>query len=342
MESLPRDTAELFDEVTLGEMTERAAAAQNAVSGVLMSEADLDAVQVRAREIVAEAREAQRAAGAAAAPLTGIGDMHALSLSIGLPVPREILAGAVISSSATRGRKRAWLRELKAMTPITETGCIQADFYDTVTRAQNTAFLVLEKCGEDHDLGAQLGKVFGRIAADKHDEIRKHLSMLVFLGRSAYDKMAEKAIPLLVKVGKKMPDGFNPLRLVVDPQNTTLYIPGGGPHRVGIFVRLANEVSGDPSPSPNEEDPGEEDPGEEDLAKEDPDEEDSDEEDSDEDDSDEDDAEEDGSDEDVAEGDDAEEDDSGEDAPDDDGPSGDDSVEDGPGGDDSVEDDPGE
>jgi len=249
------DVADLFDELTLDELTERAAEAQRA-AGTELSEADLDAVQVRAREIIAETRESQRLAASeakasgteAAGPLAGMDDMHALSLSIGLPVPRLLFSQAINASSATKGRKKAWLRELKVMSDVKETGCIQADFFDTQTREQNTAYLVLEECGEDHDLGAQLDKVFSRVAEDKHDDIRKHLSMLVYLGRSAYGQMMMKMVPLLTKLGKKLPDGFDPRQLVIDPDNTTLSLNIAGTRRVGIFVRLADEIPGAPAP----------------------------------------------------------------------------------------------
>jgi hypothetical protein len=249
METTGDSVADLFDELTIGELAERAADAQRA-AGTEVSDADLDAAQVRARTIIAETRRAAAdvkesgtmLAHVPAPPLAGMDDMRDLSLSIGLPVPRILFTQAVGASTATKGKKKAWMRGIGAMSDVSETGCIQADFFDTSTQAQNTAYLVFDECGDAHDLGAQLEKIFSRVAADKHDDIKKHLSMLVYLGRSAYGQMMMKMAPLLADLGKKLPNDFDSRLLVVDPDNTTLSLNIAGTRRVGIFVRFASEI----------------------------------------------------------------------------------------------------
>lgn len=244
--------AELFEDLRIDELAENAAEAmrrQNGGAG--LTDADVEAARARAREIIDETRAAESKkapGGGAAGPLAGMHEMHALSLSIGLPVPRILFGQMVEASTATAAQKKAWHRQLKGMSKVKETGCIQADFFDTGTQEKNTAYLVLEECGEDHDLGAQLGKIYSRIPPEKQGEIRRHLSVLIHLGRSAYGQMLKKMMPVLHKVGKKIPaqggdKPFDPCVLGVDPANTTLFIMPPGTRRVGIFVRLADEIA---------------------------------------------------------------------------------------------------
>jgi hypothetical protein len=263
------DVAQLFEDLTIDELAEQAAdalrmqrreAGEDADTSVDLTEAELDAARARARQIIDETRAAQAEAKAAgdedAGALAGMQDMHALSLSIGLPVPRILFDQIIEASTATPARKKTWRRQVQAMSDVKETGCIQADFFDTRTREKNTAYLVLEECGEDHDLGAQLDKVFSRIAPEKQDEIKKHLSMLIYLGRSAYGQMMMKMMPTLSKAVKKIPidaeeKEFDPRVLGVDPTTTTLVVTLPGTRRVGIFVRLADEVTATPANTPS-------------------------------------------------------------------------------------------
>lgn len=241
------DAAQLFEDLTFDELAEQAAQALHNQTGEVLSDAALDEVRTRAREIVS-GTSAETPRGALPGALEGMQDMHNLTLAIGLPVPRILFAQMVEAAAASAGRKKVWLRQLKDMSAVRETGCIQVDFYDVQAGKKNTAYLVLEECDENHDFGAQLDKVYSRIAEDKQDEIRKHLSMLVYLGRSAYGQMLVKNGPTLAKITQHLPPGddgkpFDPRVIGVDPANTTLYISLPKTKRVGIFVRFASATS---------------------------------------------------------------------------------------------------
>jgi hypothetical protein len=211
--------------------------------GAEFSEAELAAARARAQEIVAEARNNGKDP---AELVQGLRDMQNLTISIGLPVPRILFREMVAAARANPGRKKTWGRQLARMSDVQETGCIGVDFFDTQTRAANKAYLVLDACGADHDLGAQLDRLFARVGADKRDELREHLSMLIHLGREAYGHMSVAARPILTEIAKKVPaaDGrpLDFLALRVDPANTTLYLDAPGAQRVGIFVRFEDDV----------------------------------------------------------------------------------------------------
>ncbi len=230
----------LFDEVTLGELTDQAAAAHQAAGGNEVTEDEKTAAQERARALIDESRDSAGAAG----PMAGMGAMRALTLSIGMPVPRILLDAMVEVSTANAGRKKTWRKQLKKMSEVKEQGCIKVEFYDIVDKKSNTVYLVLDRCGADHDLTAELDKIYSRIPGDKKPEILQHLSALVYLGRSAYGQMAAKMLGLLKDIGKKMGGSaseFDPMVLGVDPVNTTFYVPHVDGFRVGIFVRLEDE-----------------------------------------------------------------------------------------------------
>lgn len=232
----------IFGEDTLRELTDQAAAAHRAAGGNEITEDEKAAAQERARALIDESRES----GGAAGPVAGMEAMHALSLAIGLPVPRILFDAMVETSTATAGRKKAWRRQLKKMTSVKEQGCIKVEFYDVVDKKPNTAYLILDRCGVEHDLTAELDKIFSRIPEDKKPEIQKHLSALVYLGRSAYGQMATKMNSLLQDIGKKITaSDFDPMTLGIGYDNTTFYVPHVDGSRVGIFVRLQDEVSDD-------------------------------------------------------------------------------------------------
>ena len=173
--------------------------------------------------------------GGAEGEAAGLRDMRNLSLAIGLPAPRILFDAMVEASRGTNGEKEAWRRELGQMSEVTETGCIRIDFSGEAA----PAYLVLDACGPDHDLTAQLDKIYSRIPAGRRKEILKHLSVLVHLGRAAYALMATKVRPVLAQIGEKTGGPASPPHaLHVDFANTTLYVPHIGGRRVGIFVRL--------------------------------------------------------------------------------------------------------
>lgn len=222
---------EALDDLAFDEAVEIAADAQSD-EGV-----DVGAARERAREIVDQVRT-----DGDSGSLAGLQDMHNLSLAIGLPVPRILFSQIVNAANAPENRKKVWRREIKGMSDLTETGCIKVDFRNQSTGEDDTVYLVFDECQEDHDLGAQLEKIYSVIPESKQDDIRKHLSTLVLLGRSAYGQMIIKMAPLLEKIKKKMPDEFEPRRLCIDAKNTTIFLPEVDTSRVGIFVRFESEV----------------------------------------------------------------------------------------------------
>ncbi|GFR91530.1 hypothetical protein ElyMa_002594900 [Elysia marginata] len=186
------------------------------------------------------------------APVENRDVLQAFSFLIGLPVPRILFGQMVEATTATAARKKAWRSLLQKAAGTSETGCIQVDFFDRVASKKNTAFLVLEECGESHDLGAQLDKLLLRMPPRGPNEIRKHLSALIYLGRMVYTQVMSKLRPTLEEIRKKLPaqSGGKPFDLHflgVDPTNTTLFIDLPKARRVGIYVRLAEETSTAPA-----------------------------------------------------------------------------------------------
>lgn len=160
-----------------------------------------------------------------------------LSLAIGTPVPRILFAAMVEASQAPDSVKNGWRQELEQELAAEGTGCIRVE----LPNAQ-TVYLVLDECGPDHDLTAELGKVYSRIPECRHEEIRQHLGALVFLGRFVYD-LSTKKTKCVHAVAETIPTSsdevFDCQNLKVDNANTTLYLPHIEDRRVGIYVRFA-------------------------------------------------------------------------------------------------------
>jgi hypothetical protein len=179
--------------------------------------------------------------------IQGMQAVRNLTLATGSPAPRVILPLVIDATTATKGRKKVWKKKvMKALPDKGEgLGCIQVDFFDTSTQKPNVVRLVLEPCGGDHDLDAQLAKIYSRIPPQKHAGICKHLGMLIHCGRAAYGDLLASLGPVAHKIKKSLPAGSD-IRMVVDPANTTLFVGVPGTKRVGIFIYIgiADQESG--------------------------------------------------------------------------------------------------
>ena len=221
--------------------------ADDAFAEVLWDEAAEAAVEGASEE---EAAEVEAARARAQALVGGLGgglaggepatrphEMALLAQAMGLPVPRTLFAEMVRAGGAPAGKKKKLLGRLEALAPHAETGCVSLQFRGPAGGAPLEAHLLLEKCGADHDLSAQLDPLYARTPPDQHDTLRQHLSMLVFLGRRAYRQALGALSREAAEMAKWLPAGFDPSDLRVDPANTTLHLPPPCTARVGLFVR---------------------------------------------------------------------------------------------------------
>jgi hypothetical protein len=231
----------LLEEGRLKDVADRVVEAQRA-AGTEVDAETAAAAEERARQMVEGIRAGSE--NPAENPLAGADDLFKLNLALGLPMPRILFESMVAHANATEKRKAHWRKQLANMTTVKETGCMRADFYDTITEEQNTAFLVLDRCGADHDFGAELAKIEARILPEKVDDIKKHISALLLFGRMAYGHMMQQVRSTLDEIAKKLPADFDYRSFVVDEKNTTLYLKGlPGTERVGVFVRFESELS---------------------------------------------------------------------------------------------------
>ncbi len=265
--SAPATEAEqiLLDDLTLDDIVAKTVEARRAAGETIEPE-ELANIKQRASEIINAARE--RAATQAhdksdtptanGAPpglenhpsaVTGLEDARALSLAIGLPAARILFEAMIANCGATESRKKAMRRDAKKMSKLTETGCIKVDFFNGAKGQADVAYLLLAECPANHDLSAQIHKLFSHIPEERFDEIRKHLSMLVYLGRTSYAQMLSENEPLVARIRRTMPGTFDARALRINPNNTTMYLgpdtrndSAGWEPRVGIFVRLGEEA----------------------------------------------------------------------------------------------------
>jgi hypothetical protein len=182
----------------------------------------------------------------------GAGHAHALAVSIGAAVPRRLFGAAIGGAAAGEEQKKGWRRVLeKALGDGgKDQGCISVDFYDTRSRRRETAYLLLEDVGAGHDLGAELDKLYGRTAAEAREKLTKELSVLVFLGRSAYgqvlmflDRRSSEAASVLEEVAGRQAAPVDFKELTIDPANTTFYLAAYPEARVGIRVKIGGAGS---------------------------------------------------------------------------------------------------
>lgn len=174
----------------------------------------------------------------------GMKDLRHLLYTMGVPAARALLKQLVAANGHPRDEAAELCELSEAISPIREVGCMQLDFFNRLSGCPDKAYIVLEDCPRDHDLGAQLDRLRVHVADSRWPEIQKHLSAIVFYARSMYSQAAQENLPLLRRILKK--GDSDPctdwLSVRVDPANTTLFV-ADGPRRVGIFVYFASEVS---------------------------------------------------------------------------------------------------
>lgn len=174
--------------------------------------------------------------------LEGIKDMRELSLAMGSPVPRILLAELIKCGKASNTQKKALMKKLPTLFTSDDIGCVEVKFYDTTEKKETRVYLVLDECGANHNLGTELEKLYSRISEEKQEEIRAHLSMLIYLGRASYAHTVNTNETFVREIIKHISDTYNPFLLGVDPKNTTIHSRIPNTKRVGIFVRFEKDV----------------------------------------------------------------------------------------------------
>ena len=103
----------------------------------------------------------------------GLKDIQNHMISMGLPATRALLRQFVEHSTAAGSPEQT--RALKAvadLSPVTEVGCMRVDFHDRIANCGNTAYITLEECPRDHDLGAPLEFLRLAVEAGSADDKR--------------------------------------------------------------------------------------------------------------------------------------------------------------------------
>ena len=220
----------LLDDMALTEAVGVATRVRGAEGAPPLSAAEVADARAKAQELLKGA--------------DGMRDMRALTLSLGLPAARLCLKHLVEFGAAPDPVKRSLCASIDAVSEITEHGCQEVTFYNKAKGREDKAFLLLDECLAGHDLTAQLDRLAPHIAVARRPEINKHLTALVFLGRSAFAKVCEENRPLVADILSYLPaaDRIDISKLYVDPRNTTLCIHPRTPKRVGIWVRFLDEL----------------------------------------------------------------------------------------------------
>ena len=225
------DQEEVRDAATASEATARARESVEAMTGAAVTDEDFEAGCARAQNLLNSQPDGR----------AGMQDFQALMLVMGLPAARAVFRQAVRAGPRRKpAAMAALLKRVDALSKDSEVGCQRVDFYDTVAGAPAVAFLLLDECPRDHDLGAQLRLLQPRVSPARWPDILHHLSVLLFLGRSVYSGLARQHTDLLrAALGRPESDSCaDVLDLKVEAQNSTLFLDPAWPKRIGLFVRF--------------------------------------------------------------------------------------------------------
>jgi hypothetical protein len=174
----------------------------------------------------------------------GLNDLQNLTLSMGLPAARATFQFMIAAANLRGAAKKDALCAVAEFSAVTEVGCIKVDFFNQTSGKHDIAYLVLDKCPRDHNLGVQLDNLKVHVSDDKWPEVIRSISMLIHIGRVVYGQVARNNLDLIRRIHGYTPDDpcTKYLDLLVDRENTTLFLEPSWPSRIGIFIRLNADV----------------------------------------------------------------------------------------------------
>lgn len=153
-------------------------------------------------------------------------------LAMGFPSARIMLIAL-----AKHFNKEQLMPRIEEICHIQDIGCFSVDYYNKEEDKKSNLFILLKDCKADHDLSDQLNKLRRHLDDKKWDEILNTLSSLILLSRNIYTSLYDNNKDLIEEiVGIDDIPKYN--KLLVDPLNTTLYLPGIE-DRIGIFLENA-------------------------------------------------------------------------------------------------------
>ena len=111
------------------------------------------------------------------------------------------------------------------------------------TNQPDVAYLVLDKCPNNHCLSTQLDKLKNIVVDTKWPDVIRSISMLVHIGRSVYSQVARSHINIIQQIYNiSKNDCAKYLDLQVDRDNTTLFLDIEWQNRVGIYVNFTDDI----------------------------------------------------------------------------------------------------
>jgi len=166
-----------------------------------------------------------------------------LYLAIGSSVPRVLISEMIRLGTAPEEKKTELLKHLdSSVLENPEVGCITVGVANDV--GKQSAYILLDICEEHHDPGEQIKLLLDRVPENKHEEIMRHISSIVEMGRLMYVEVLLRNEMFMREVMKyaPLPPNFNPFLLYIDKSNTTLCLPVKNMKRVGVYVRFGDVV----------------------------------------------------------------------------------------------------
>lgn len=147
-------------------------------------------------------------------------------LAMGFPTTRIMLIAL-----AKYFQKEYVISKIEDVCHIQEIGCFTVDY--SIDDVKHSLFILLKDCNKSHNLTEQLEKLKPHLSEDKWKEILKLLSYLLVLTRNIYCSIYDNNSDLIHEIiGDASMEKYS--KLLVDPVNTTLYLPDLD-QRVGIF-----------------------------------------------------------------------------------------------------------
>lgn len=174
----------------------------------------------------------------------GMREARKVMIAAGMPAAALLLKQLVDFGSALDPIKASLKRSIDAACGGGETVdhvCQEVAFFNRQTGKADVARIRLDECPANHDFTAEQNKLAPHVPVAKRPEIDKHMSMLVYLGRSVYAAVVKDHGDLLRQIVSYLPRGSDRIDatvVAVDPTNTTLCVHPGTPKRVGIFVTI--------------------------------------------------------------------------------------------------------
>ena len=185
-------------------------------------------------------------------------EFQKLMLAMGIPACK-IMLNTLISHASCSDNVNVMKKKVEELSS-SSAGGMQIKYYNFDTEKHTFAYIIVNKCGKDHDIMYQLNKIYkylykppvdsdsnNEVPNPEWQEVLKYISMMIYLCRNIYETTA-KACKQEIENLKILNEDGSPkdieelMKIHADPVTTILHLVPEWEERLGVYITTEDEL----------------------------------------------------------------------------------------------------